>query len=185
MTPLISISSYSQQTGEKNKMAWFEWCLFIEGLPEAVAAIDEVMYVLHPTFSDPERTVRVPEHRFALYSAGWGSFGLEVRVAWKDGDSTWLDYFLDLQADAWPKKELEGPADGDTAAVYELLTRTKYRYRKLSTLARGSGLDDERVGAVLRDLEAGNYARMAYFTSPDGQPLWGATAVVGVAPVLG
>ncbi len=48
--------------------------------------IDEVEYILHPTFPNRIQRKRNPEDRFRLESARWGEFAIIVNVYFKNSD---------------------------------------------------------------------------------------------------
>jgi hypothetical protein len=68
--------------------------------------------------------------------------------------------------------------------VYAVLVEGKYRWRKLSTVAKRANLPTVRAQQVLGKLEAANLVRKLPTPSIDGQELWAATATVGVMPRL-
>jgi transcription initiation factor IIF auxiliary subunit len=64
---------------------WWEWAVWIDGKPEELKSISAVTYTLHPTFSNPIRTVTNRRSKFKLRSEGWGGFVVYARVSLKDG----------------------------------------------------------------------------------------------------
>ncbi len=64
---------------------WWKWSVWLEGRPKDLAAIDHVVYTLHPTFPDPVRTVRDRRTGFKLESSGWGEFELYLEIVDREG----------------------------------------------------------------------------------------------------
>lgn len=184
MSSEVQFGSYTLVTGRKHDMDWFDWCVYVSADPAVVESIRQIEYRLHPTFPNPERTISTRRDRFALYSAGWGGFGLDIEVAFVDGGSSEQRYFLELEKDNWPRPALPAGIDAELAGLHEALKHRRYRWRKLPTVVRKLGLPEERVREMLGELEERNLVRRAWFTSIEGQELWGATEVVGVAPRL-
>ncbi len=148
--------------------------------------IDHVEYVLHPSFADPQRSSHKQRDCFAVYSAGWGTFTVGIEVFFKNGERTLTRHRLELLKDGWPKPKAQPhKLAQNEQLVYESLTKSAFRWRKLSTITRESTLSGEETVAALRSMEARNVARRAFFTGMDGGELWGATSVVGVAPKPG
>jgi transcription initiation factor IIF auxiliary subunit len=181
----IHFGSYSMWTQKKSDLDWYEWCVFVADDAPVLAKIEAVQYTLHPTFPDPVRTVTDRASRFALYSAGWGGFGINVTVTLTDRSKVEARYFLELENDSWPRaSEPEDLRDADAAAVLGALHHEKFRWRKQETLSKDTALVAERIGSALSRLQEKRLVRKAYFHSVDGKDLWGATSVVGLAPAL-
>ncbi|MFX0196032.1 MAG: pYEATS domain-containing protein [Candidatus Hodarchaeota archaeon] len=180
----LSFNNYSMLVEREKALDWYDWCLFAAGPKEAIQAVREIEYRLHPTFPNPIRIVKDKNTRFALFSTGWGEFTVDIEVLFEDGERIEREYFLQLAEDNWPRFELPSGADEDVRKVYLALFHKKYRWRKLETAVRGSGMEELAVRGILEELEAKNLVRRAYFKSIDNKELWGATAVVGISPRL-
>ena len=76
---------------------WWKWWIWIEGSEDELDKIDHVVYTLHPTFSDPVRTVKDRESKFRLDTAGWGVFLIRAKVVSKKGEETRLKHDLVLE----------------------------------------------------------------------------------------
>ncbi len=177
----LTFEEYSMWVQKKYEYDWYDWCVFVSGDEEVMSGIRQVKYTLHESFPDPVRTTENRENCFALYSAGWGGFAIGVNVTFADGSTDDTSYFLKL-LNKWPRGEAPSSLGGEEKSVYETLLHEKFRWRKISTILKHTGLPEVRVLDVLRGLEAGNVVRKAYFKSVDNQEMWGATVVVGLAP---
>ena len=181
----VQFKNYSMFTKKVQNEDWYEWCVFVDSERETVSVIKAVEYTLHPTFRDPKRLITDKEHRFALVSDGWGGFLIKIQVVFEDGSEEFTSHMLQLQRNDWPTKQPPASFDSsDADSVYRVLTESKFRWRKLGTVAAKTGLPEPRVTAVLRDLERQEYVRKLPSLSLDGDELWAATAVVGVWPRL-
>ena len=65
---------------------WYEWSVEIEKARVALSKIEEVEYILHPTFHDRIRLAKSSEKRFRIESEGWGEFDIAVNIRFKNGD---------------------------------------------------------------------------------------------------
>lgn len=76
---------------------WWEWWIWIEGSRKELDEIDHVVYMLHPTFPNPVRTVRDRTSKFRLETAGWGVFRIHAKVIGKEGEESRLTHYLELK----------------------------------------------------------------------------------------
>jgi transcription initiation factor IIF auxiliary subunit len=183
MMNVIRFENYSMLTSKKHDASWYEWCIFVNEDRAIINAIDSVEYTLHPTFPDPIRLVKDKTSRFALFSAGWGEFLVNILVAFTDGSSLNTTHYLRFSDDNWPKKIApQDFGDNETKIVYQTLFNEKFRWRRVDTGARNTNLPEERILDIYRRLEEDNLVRKAYYKSIDNKDLWGATAVVGISP---
>ena len=181
MTRELKFDEYSMFVQKKYEYDWYDWCVFVSGDAAVVEGIESVQYTLHPSFPDPVRLVTNRADCFPLYSAGWGGFSIGVKLTFTDGETADTSYYLKLLGE-WPRGAEPDAPGADEQAVYQTLLHPKFRWRKMSTLLSKTGLPEPRVLEVLRRMEAENVVRKAYFKSVDNQEMWGATAVVGIAP---
>jgi len=180
----IRFDSYSMWIKQKYDYDVYDWCVFVNEPPAVLEQIEWVEYTLHPTFPDPVRRSSDRHSRFALLSSAWGSFVIDILVHFIDGAEARTSYNLELKADNWPRSS--GSArklrDEEARVYAELPDGTKYRWRKISTIARSTGMTEERVAEVLSELAEENLVRKASFKSVGDHELWGSTMTVGVAP---
>ena len=181
----VTFRNYSMKTGTRHDMAWYEWCIFSPDSADVLENVREVEYQLHPSFADPIRRIDDLEHRFALFSSGWGEFTVRVKVAYKNGTMESTNLWLTLKDEAWP---LSPPPTSfrnpDEARVYGVLTEGEYRWRKMSTIVSRTGLTASTVKDTLEVFQGLRLARRLPNPSIDGQILWGATSIVGCTPEL-
>jgi transcription initiation factor IIF auxiliary subunit len=76
---------------------WWRWWVWLEGSDEDLDAVQEVTYILHPTFPNPVRTIRSREDKFRLETSGWGTFTIYAKVLHKDGEVSDLQHDLILR----------------------------------------------------------------------------------------
>ena len=74
----------------------WEWAVWLEGSSEDLDNVDQVTYILHPTFHDPVRTVKDRISGFRLEMSGWGTFTLHAKILHKSGRETVLNHDLVL-----------------------------------------------------------------------------------------
>lgn len=99
---------------------WWKWSVWLEGSAKELAAIDHVVYTLHPTFPDPVRTVKNRRTAFKLESSGWGEFEIYLQIAHRDGKVRKRRHWLTLPHPAKRSRGKEGElksAKGPTAYV--------------------------------------------------------------------
>jgi transcription initiation factor IIF auxiliary subunit len=98
---MIRLENYAKKVEVRAGYNWYRWKVFVAEDDSTLDSIKEVVYLLHPTFSNPRRVIKDPATGFALESAGWGSFDMTVTVVFKDNRKEMLTYFLDLSK-TWP-----------------------------------------------------------------------------------
>jgi serine/threonine protein kinase/formylglycine-generating enzyme required for sulfatase activity len=86
------VNTWEQVERRQGTPMW-RWTVFVDG---DLTDVDEVTWVLHPTFPDPVETVTAPAHRFALESGGWGPFRLQAFVHTTQGRTIKLAHALVL-----------------------------------------------------------------------------------------
>jgi len=92
MTEHIVIGNTAQQ----NDSGTWDWTFYVR--PDEY--IEEVVVTLHPTFRNPVRTLRGP--KLELSCSGWGTFELQVAIAWRGGgqlNTKWMLRFDPHQLD--------------------------------------------------------------------------------------
>jgi transcription initiation factor IIF auxiliary subunit len=181
----IRFNNYSISVEKRSGEDWSEWCVFVDEKAETLDKINFVEYTLHRTFPNPIRVIKDREDRFALFTAGWGEFMINVRVVFGDGSSEYTTHHIRLEKDNWPKKPVpKSFPDEATRKVYQKLIHEKYRWRKTDTIITDTGLPEDVVISILNRLRQDNYVRKAPYLSIDNKELWGATAIVGISPRL-
>lgn len=83
-------SIYTANTSTRDREDWWDWAVFIVGDDSTLKEIKCVEYTLHPSFPDPIRRVctkgPISGRGFFLSTSGWGTFMIEVKIMFKDGD---------------------------------------------------------------------------------------------------
>ena len=72
----------------------WRWTVFVEADDKTLSEIECVDYTLHPTFSDPVKTVCTRGNQFALTATGWGTFEVGVRIIFTDRTEQRLSHML-------------------------------------------------------------------------------------------
>ena len=53
--------------------------------PELLDDVEKVIYHLHPTFKDPDRTVTDRRSNFEIGTAAWGEFNMTAEIFFRSG----------------------------------------------------------------------------------------------------
>jgi transcription initiation factor IIF auxiliary subunit len=86
----------------KNDDRW-NWQAFLDDAGSGeLNKVEEVEYILHPTFPNPVRNITTKDNQFELEANGWGTFELKAFVKMKNGKKIKLKHNLELRYD---KKE--------------------------------------------------------------------------------
>ena len=73
-----------ENTARRTDASRYDWTVYLVADTATLNAIQEVHYVLHPSFPNPVRVVQDRRTRFALSSNGWGEFNIGVKVVFQD-----------------------------------------------------------------------------------------------------
>ncbi|MBD3299222.1 MAG: hypothetical protein GF341_11240 [candidate division Zixibacteria bacterium] len=186
MSRKVKFANYSMWRDKRHEHDWYSWCIFVDETDDVLDQIERVEYELHPTFPDPIQVRDDRETKFALFSSGWGEFETAIRVFFQDGTTLDTTHQLKLAKDDWPKGERpDNLTDENAQKVYNGVTDTKHRWRKVDSVARTTGLSTDAVESILKSLEKQQLVRQSQLRSLDNQTLWGATARVGMLPRRG
>jgi hypothetical protein len=85
----------AQDSTRKSSRYW-SWRAWIEGSPDELDGIDEVVWILHPTFTNPIRSIKSRETKFRLDTSGWGEFKLRAEVHPKSGPVQRMSHWVKL-----------------------------------------------------------------------------------------
>ena len=88
--------SIQQSQNYLGKDRW-QWSVWLEGRAEELDAVKQVVYILHPTFHNPVRTITDRESQFRLDTSGWGTFTIHAIATDRNGHETKLSHELVLQ----------------------------------------------------------------------------------------
>lgn len=76
----------------------WEWEAFLDdGGSGDLARVQNVKYILHPTFPDQIKFITDPQDGFVLRTSGWGEFELKAFVHFNDGTEKKLTHELQLR----------------------------------------------------------------------------------------
>jgi len=89
----IKIAQDSKQT----RPEYWRWSATIEGTEQELDAVQQVTWLLHPTFVNPVRTSTSRATKFRLETAGWGEFQLKAKVKLKTGKVHNLSHWVKLE----------------------------------------------------------------------------------------
>jgi galactokinase len=84
------------QDSNQTRPDYWKWSAWIDGAEEELDAIEQVTWLLHPTFVDPVRTSTSRSTNFRLETAGWGEFQLKTKVKLKAGNVQDLTHWVRL-----------------------------------------------------------------------------------------
>jgi hypothetical protein len=121
---------------------WWRWSVWLDGSAKELAAVDHVVYTLHPTFPDPVQVVKDRRGGFRLDSSGWGEFQIYVQIHPKSGKPRKLRHWLTLP---YPSKDAGAapPRRGATPPPSGEQPRTAYL---------SAGADNAALGRRIRDV---------------------------------
>jgi hypothetical protein len=97
----VRINNFARPGSTVGARRIYQWRVFIDEPPAVLNTIQEVQYLLHPTFPEPFQVRRNPADRFALETTGWGSFEIDVTIRYRSGKVDKKRYTLDL-GKSWP-----------------------------------------------------------------------------------
>ena len=107
---------------------YWDWSVWIDASPDALAAIDSVTWLLHPSFSPSRIQSRSRQTGFRLDTAGWGTFLLKAELHKKQGDLQIISHMLELaypdddqaasSSEAPPQRSAPAPDDKTTPYVF-------------------------------------------------------------------
>ncbi len=63
----------------------WRWAVWLDGDPQELATVEQVVYYLHPTFRNPVRKITTASNNFRLSASGWGVFTLGIEIHQKGG----------------------------------------------------------------------------------------------------
>ncbi|MBQ0931136.1 pYEATS domain-containing protein [Ideonella alba] len=115
---------------------YWNWRAWIEGSDEELGEVEQVVWILHPSFSQPRVTVKNRANGFRLETSGWGTFLLRAELSLQGGRTQALRHNLTLE---YPDEEA-APLRSASAA----------RPRGASVFLSYSSID-ARAAARLRD----------------------------------
>ena len=75
---------------------WWDWSVWLDGPSDELDAVQDVVYILHPTFPNPVYEISDRNTNFRLDARGWGEFNIQIQVHLKDGAEIKLDHWLEL-----------------------------------------------------------------------------------------
>ena len=75
---------------------WWTWSVWIEAPEAELEKVEKVVWHLHPTFPEPDRTQTNRADKFLLKTAGWGTFRLRADVIMASGETVRLHHDLQL-----------------------------------------------------------------------------------------
>lgn len=78
----------------------WDWELYLDSdNPAELEQVKSVKYILHPTFTNPVRTISDSSEGFRLKTNGWGTFDTKAFVYLKNGEKIKLEHELELSYD--------------------------------------------------------------------------------------
>jgi hypothetical protein len=97
----VKFNNYARKRPGGSEPAYYDWRIFVDEPPAVLNTIDQIDYVLHPTFPQPFQTSRNRNNAFELVNSGWGGFNILITVHYTNGRQAKTSYLLDLRKD-WP-----------------------------------------------------------------------------------
>ncbi len=113
---MLSSGSYSTEwdIGLENSSEFvgggrYNWTVYVVAEEPVLNEIDHVVYILHPSFTEPKRTIDTPENNFSLSASGRGEFLITAKIVFKSGEVVPIEHWLRLEAHRAPAEEPEPP----------------------------------------------------------------------------
>jgi hypothetical protein len=97
----LKFNNYARPIGNKYDRPFYEWRVFVDEPPAILNTIQQVDYVLHPTFPEPFRRSQDRTKNFELIASGWGQFTILITVHYTNGREAKASYPLDFTKQ-WP-----------------------------------------------------------------------------------
>jgi hypothetical protein len=97
----IRFNNYAQAISTLSGRTYYKWRVFMDEPDQVLNRIEEVQYLLHPTFPEPFQVRTNPNDKFAVEASGWGQFLIQITIKYKDQSTVRTGYFLDLTK-GWP-----------------------------------------------------------------------------------
>jgi transcription initiation factor IIF auxiliary subunit len=139
---------------------YWNWWAWIDAPDNELATIQEVTWILHPSFDQTRVSTRDRASRFGLQSAGWGTFTLRAELLLEDGRTRKLRHALRLE---YPAEMQAEPVPQDAAPRRQTMHRTVF----LSY----SSLDARRAARLRSNLESQAYTVLDQSMLKIGEPL--------------
>jgi len=121
---------------------YWRWSAWIEGSDAELDKVKEVVWILHPSFSQPRVVSKQRSDKFRLKTAGWGTFLLRAEVVLADGEKLRLKHNLELEypdESEPPRRSMASPKKSRPPTVY-----LSYSTEDLRVAAKlRAGLKDE------------------------------------------
>jgi hypothetical protein len=76
---------------------YWRWSAWIEAEDAELDQVEEVVWILHPSFRRPRRIATERSDKFRLKTAGWGTFLLRAEVVLQDRSRKPLKHYLRLE----------------------------------------------------------------------------------------
>ncbi len=87
-TIYMTHQSYRDATLDQGSYAYFRLRISLDAdEPGMLDDVERVMYHLHPTFKDPDRTATDRRTNFEIQTAAWGEFNMTAEVFFRGGRS--------------------------------------------------------------------------------------------------
>lgn len=145
----INFDNYSKKIYSKGDTKRFQWRVFVNENESILDTIENITYLLHPTFADPLRVIKNLESKFALESSGWGEFDIQITIKFKNGEETKQTYHLKLNKE-WPEERL-----GNKEELLKILGEERWYARTFNEISsRVSDLTDDQTRDLLKHVGA-------------------------------
>jgi transcription initiation factor IIF auxiliary subunit len=75
---------------------WWDWAVWLDGPEDELEEVEDVEYILHPTFPNPVQKIDNRATNFRLNARGWGEFNIQAHVHLENGETIRLEHWLEL-----------------------------------------------------------------------------------------
>lgn len=101
----IRLENSSESVGGRG----YRWTVYVVAEEPVLNEIDHVVYILHPSFTEPKRIIDTPENNFSLSASGRGEFLITAKIVFKSGEVVPIEHWLRLEVHRAPAEEPEPP----------------------------------------------------------------------------
>lgn len=99
--PKIEFNNYAKETRKLYGKTYYRWRVFVDEPENVLKTIEEIEYLLHPTFSEPLQIRDNRGDKFAIEATGWGEFIIQISIKFINQTTSETSYYLDFSK-SWP-----------------------------------------------------------------------------------
>lgn len=145
----IKFDNFARLIGTRVGTEQYQWRVFVNEDKSILDKIENITYLLHPTFAEPLHIIDNRQTKFALESIGWGEFIIQITIKFTDDTEKKQRYYLDLSKD-WPTTGTDNKNE-----LLKILHEEQWYARTFTEIKnRVPDLDDEDIRNMLKQIGA-------------------------------